>query len=81
MATLRMFEQIKTEPLQFYPQNFANTQPSGSVLQTTNIATVIGSKSNLSSDVRFTALTKIIYANFHFFRRLKIFFWITLSRK
>lgn len=60
MATLRMFEQIKTEPLQFYPQNFANTQQSGSViLQTANSATVIGTKSNLSnlsSDVRFIAL-------------------------
>lgn len=53
MATLRMFEQIKTEPLQFYPQNFANSQQSGSVILQTNSATVIGTKSNLSSDVRF----------------------------
>lgn len=53
MATLRMFEQIKTEPLQFFPQNFANSKQTGSVILQTNSATV-------SSDVRFINVPRII---------------------
>lgn len=52
MSMFSMFNQIKTEPLQFYPQNFANPQHPGTVILQANSTAVTGTKNNLTSDVR-----------------------------
>lgn len=38
-SSLSLFDQIKTEPIQFYPQNFANAQQPGIMLQPSTVLT------------------------------------------
>lgn len=47
---ISMFDQIKTEPLQFYPQSFTSSHQPGTVILQAANASVLGNK---HSDVRF----------------------------
>lgn len=50
MASISMFDQIKTEPLQFYPsQTFTNPQQPGTVILQSSSGTIIG-KPNESTE-------------------------------
>lgn len=50
MAALSLFDQIKTEPIQFYPSNFTTAPPIGTAILQSNHHGVIMNK-NISTDV------------------------------
>lgn len=70
MAAITIFDQIKTEPIQFYPSNFTTNQQTGTVILQHNQQHGVIMNKNLANEVTLSLFLFFGFKLFLLFFRL-----------